>query len=101
MSGAPANAGTNSVGVQSEGAAEGGCGGGIPLRPSRSPPAGGASVSFKEGSRIFKQRAQRNKFFLWKNLNAAGTFKFCRGKIYYVPPRHKYVLCLYSTGFER
>ena len=76
-------------------------GGGWGVEKGGSPPAGGASVSFKEGSRIFKQRAQRNKFFLWKNLNAAGTFKFCRGKIYYVPPRHKYVLCLYSTGFER
>src|SRR3990167_3308546 len=72
---------TNSVGVQSEGEAEGGCGGNSDSpEPKQSPAAcsfraghhrklfcwvasvserrrGGASVSFKEGSCIFKQRA--------------------------------------------
>jgi len=51
--------------------------------------SGGASslvwVLVKKSSDFVQKVPQRNKFFFWKNLNAAETFKFSV-KIYYVSP---------------
>jgi hypothetical protein len=85
LSGAPANAGTNSVGVQSEGEAEGGCGGNSASpEPKRSPAAlpealrAGSSknIFFSLIEKIFRGRAKskivRKMFLLGLRALASG-----------------------------
>jgi len=83
LDGAPANAGTNSVGVQSEGAAEGGFGGNSATpEPKRSPAALLVQSRVPQKSFLFlleekigraqNQNCEENFFAGWRALASGG-----------------------------
>jgi len=67
LSGAPANAGTNSVGAKSEGAAEGGCGGNSAAPERNQTEASPAAL-------LIESRTQQKIFFTFFILRAPDFF---------------------------